>query len=221
MKSAAPASAFPCAAILLAAGAARRMGGRPKLLLTIGGESLLKRAARAAREAQARPIIAVLGPHAESYRVELERGLDGAAVSFVHNPDWPEGLGSSLRRGVAALPADWPAEATFFVLAPDQPLVSTRQLAALRERLEACPAATAAACAYAGAVGVPALFRYVWRERLLAASGDSGARRHLLARRGEVATLLFPDGACDIDTEEDYAAALRRLSAPSNAATDL
>ncbi|OYT71188.1 MAG: 4-diphosphocytidyl-2C-methyl-D-erythritol synthase [Chloracidobacterium sp. CP2_5A] len=210
----------PCAAILLAAGAARRMGERPKLLLKIDGESLLRRAARLAREAAARPIIVVAGRHAESYRSELDSWTDRAAVSLVHHLDWAEGLGGSLRRGVAALPADWPPEATFFVLAPDQPLVSTPQLAGLRKLLEARPEVTAVACAYAGTVGVPALFRYAWRERLLTASGDVGARRFLSLYRREVAALPFPDGDCDIDTEEDYAAALSRLSAPRHDATD-
>lgn len=207
---------FPCAAVLLAAGAARRMGGRPKLLLPVQGESLLRRAVRLAQAAQARPIIVVLGCHAERHRAELA----GRPVTFVHNPDWAEGLGGSLRCGVAALPADWPPEAAFFVLTPDQPLVSTDQLSALRRLLETHPDATAAACAYAGTVGVPALFRYGWRARLTTAHGDVGARRFLSSHRRELAVLPFPDGACDIDTEEDYAAALKRLSAPLHGATD-
>ncbi|MCS7079280.1 MAG: nucleotidyltransferase family protein [Chloracidobacterium sp.] len=203
------ATAFPCAAVLLAAGAARRMGGRPKLLLPIAGESLLRRAVRLARQVQADPIIVVLGCHAEPYCAELA----GLTVTLVHNPDWRDGLGGSLRCGVAALPTDWPPQALFFVLTPDQPLVSAKQLLALRRLLEAHPSATAAACAYAGTVGVPALFRYVWRARLATAHGEVGARRYLAAYQGEVATLSFPDGACDIDTEEDYRAALNRLSA--------
>ncbi|QUW01332.1 nucleotidyltransferase family protein [Chloracidobacterium sp. MS 40/45] len=205
--SAAPAR-FPGAAILLAGGAARRMGGRPKLLLPIDGESLLQRAIRLARAVHAAPILVVLGGHAESYRAHLADGSPD--VELIDNPQWTEGLGASLRCGVAALPPNRPPEATFFVLAPDQPLVSVTQLHRLQDALRDHPEATAAACDYAGTPGVPVLFRYVWRHRLLGAHGDTGARRYLREYRHEVATLPFPEGACDIDTDEDYATFLRR-----------
>ncbi len=198
----------PSAAILLAGGAARRMGGRPKLLLPIDGESLLQRAIRLARAVQAAPILVVLGGHAESYRAHLADA--GPDVELIDNPQWAEGLGASLRCGVAALPTNRPPEATFFVLAPDQPLVSVTQLHRLQDALRDHPEATAAACDYAGMPGVPVLFRYVWRHRLLGAHGDTGARRYLGEYRHEVTTLPFPEGACDIDTEEDYIAFLRR-----------
>ncbi len=178
------------------------MGGRPKLLLPIQGESLLQRAVRLAQRVQAHPLIVVVGYHAEDYPAALA----GWDVTVVHNPDWATGLSSSLPWGVAALPADWPAEGTFFVLVPDQPLVLTEHLKALRRRLATCPGATAGACAYAGTVGVPALFRSVWRTRLMAAQGDAGARHYLAAYSREVAVLSLPQGDCDIDTEEDYAA---------------
>lgn len=199
-----------CAAILLAGGTARRMGHRPKLLLTVAGESLLRRAIRLARSVQAAPILVVLGRHAEHYRAHLA-GI-GQDVHLVDNPQWEEGLGASLRCGVAALPANRPPEASFFVLAPDQPLVSVTHLQELQAALQSHPAATAAASAYADTLGVPVLFRNVWRQRLLAAHGDTGARRYLLAHRAEVMTLPFPEGACDIDTNEDYLALLASVT---------
>ncbi|QUV85900.1 NTP transferase domain-containing protein [Chloracidobacterium aggregatum] len=201
---------FPSAAILLAGGAARRMGGHPKLLLSIDGESLLQRAIRLARAVQAAPILVVLGGHAESYRAHLADADGAPDVELIDNPQWAEGLGASLRCGIAALPPNRPPEATFFVLAPDQPLVSVTQLHRLQDALRDHPEATAAACDYAGTPGVPVLFRYVWRHRLLGAHGDIGARRYLREYRHEVTTLPFPKGACDIDTEEDYIAFLRR-----------
>jgi hypothetical protein len=101
--SAAP-GRFPSAAILLAGGAARRMGGHPKLLLSIDGESLLQRAIRLARAVQAAPILVVLGGHAESYRAHLADADSAPDVELIDNPQWAEGLGASLRCGVAALP---------------------------------------------------------------------------------------------------------------------
>ncbi|MFQ3640158.1 MAG: nucleotidyltransferase family protein, partial [Chloracidobacterium sp.] len=174
----------------------------PKLVRPIGGESLLRRAVRLAQSARCAPVIVVLGRHGETYRDHLA----GAGVHLVDNPEWAEGIGASLRRGVAALPPNQPPDATFLVLAPDQPRVTTDHLLALQATLQAQPTATAVASAYAGTIGVPVLFRDTWRARLASAGGEVGARRHLQRYLNEVVALPFPEGVNDIDTEADYAA---------------
>ncbi|MGL1659511.1 nucleotidyltransferase family protein, partial [Vibrio parahaemolyticus] len=70
------------------------------LLADVGGEPMLRWVVRAAREAQARPVIVVTGNEAEA----VKQSLSGLDVEFVHNPDFALGLSTSLKAGVAALP---------------------------------------------------------------------------------------------------------------------
>ena len=90
------------AAIVLAAGQGRRMGGPNKLAATIRGRPLVRIAAEAAVASRATPVVVVTGHEPEKVRA----ALDGLDVSFVHNPDHADGLSTSLRRGIAALPDD-------------------------------------------------------------------------------------------------------------------
>ena len=112
------------AVVILAAGRASRMGGRPKVLLSWEGRTLVTRAVETAGSLQASgPVIVVIGHEAERVKAELDRA--GAAGGFprilvVRNPCPEEGMGSSLRRGaLAAGPRD------LVVMLADQPLVTT------------------------------------------------------------------------------------------------
>ncbi|HVL73390.1 MAG TPA: NTP transferase domain-containing protein, partial [Beijerinckiaceae bacterium] len=89
------------AAVVLAAGQSRRMGGPNKLLARIDGVPLVRRTADAALMSDTGPVIVVTGHQAEAVRAALA-GLD---LRFVHNPDYPEGLSTSLRAGIRAVPA--------------------------------------------------------------------------------------------------------------------
>src|SRR5579859_6110897 len=89
------------AAIVLAAGQSRRMG-RNKLLIEIDGTALVERAVDAALASQASPVIVVLGHQAD----EITARLAGRPVVAVQNPDYAQGLSTSLKRGLAAVPAD-------------------------------------------------------------------------------------------------------------------
>jgi len=84
-------------AIILAAGASRRLG-RPKQLVRLGGESLLRRTVRAALACD--PVLVVLGSQAEAMAADLA----GLPVIQVLNRDWEEGMASSIRAGIRALP---------------------------------------------------------------------------------------------------------------------
>ena len=89
------------AALVLAAGRSSRMGGPNKLLAEIGGRPLVRIAVEEALASQARPVIVVTGHQRE----RVEAALAGLPVDFVHNPDFADGLGTSLKTGIAALPA--------------------------------------------------------------------------------------------------------------------
>ncbi|HWR12351.1 MAG TPA: nucleotidyltransferase family protein [Rectinemataceae bacterium] len=124
--SAAPAtsvapSAPPC--ILLAAGASSRMG-RPKLLLPLDGELVVRRTARIAL-AHCRPLIVVTGFGRENIEAALSC-LDD--IIFVFNPDWRAGMVTSVLAGIEALPADCPG---FFLHHADMPFVDVEVFAVL------------------------------------------------------------------------------------------
>lgn len=114
-------AALPC--ILLAAGASSRMG-RPKLLLPLDGEPVVRRTARIAL-AHSRPLIVVTGFGRENIEAALT-GLDN--IVFVHNPDWKEGRVTSVLTGIEALPIDCPG---FFLHHADMPFVDETVFAAL------------------------------------------------------------------------------------------
>ena len=176
------------AAVILAAGSGRRMGG-PKALLCLGGETLLRRAAGAALAAGCAPVIAVIG--------DWDPGLGDLEVEAVFNPEAAEGMASSLRVGIGALPLETQAA---LILTVDQPAVDAallRRLLALAGEDPTRPAA----CAYAGTLGIPAVFPRRLFPALLALQGDRGAKAILL--RENTAALAFPQGDLDLDTPAD------------------
>lgn len=177
------------AAVVLAAGASRRLG-QPKQLVELAGEALLRRAVRQALEAGFGPVIVVLPADHAAYLPALE----GLAVQVCPNLHSAEGMGASIRAGVAALPAS--AEGVL-LLTVDQVAVDVTLL----RRLAAAFAGgeRPVASAYEGLLGVPALFPKHAFPTLLASHGDHGAKA-LLA--GAVA-VPFPRGGEDLDTPED------------------
>src|SRR5262245_23970931 len=90
------------AGLVLAAGRSTRMGGPNKLLEEINGKPLVRIAAEHALASRAKPVIVVTGHQKE----RVEQALAGLPVKFVHNPDFADGLSTSLKAGIAAVPAD-------------------------------------------------------------------------------------------------------------------
>jgi molybdenum cofactor cytidylyltransferase len=180
-------------ALVLAAGASRRLG-RPKQLLRIAGESLLRRAARLALESGADDVIVVLGHRA----VEMAAEISDLPLRWIAAQDWDAGLGASLRQGAAALPA---ACDGVLVLLCDQPALDVVHLRGLVRLWQAAPL-RAAASAYAGVAGVPALLPRSWLQ--LQAPGDQGARALLRSRPDEVDLLPNEALARDVDTSADW-----------------
>ena len=122
------------AAVVLAAGAARRFGS-PKQLAVLHGEPLVARACGVALAAELHPVAVVLGAHAEQVAAALPRDQ----VVPLFNPRWNQGLATSLRRGLDYL-ARHAGDDDFAVLLADQPLIEAehvRALVALRRDTEA------------------------------------------------------------------------------------
>lgn len=178
--------ALSIAAIVLAAGASRRLG-RPKQLIRLDGETLLERTLRVCGEAGCTPVIIVLGASADAV---LGGSSLGNAVVVMNN-DWAQGMASSIRAGIQALQ---PGVDGCVITTCDQPAVTATHLRALMTSGDEVTAS-----AYGGRHGVPAYFpRYRFAE-LIELQGDAGARELLKDARA----LQFEGGELDVDTPED------------------
>ncbi|WP_416986244.1 nucleotidyltransferase family protein [Streptomyces sp. T028] len=188
------------AGLLLAAGGGRRLGGRPKALLTHRGRPLVEHAVGVLRAAGCARVHVVLGAAAEAVRQRAR--LDGCVV--VENPEWEEGMGSSLRAGLGSL-AGTGARAALVSLV-DQPGIGPEATARVLAAYEG--EKSLAAAAYDGVRGHPVLFGAAhWAGVAEGARGDQGARAYLKAHATEVVLVECGDAArpYDIDTPEDLA----------------
>jgi molybdenum cofactor cytidylyltransferase len=195
------------AGIILAAGAATRMG-RPKQLLDWGGQPLVAVAAEQALAAGLAPLLVVVGAAAD----DVTTALGGLPVQSVPCAEYASGQSASLRAGIAALGAE---VAAVVVLLADQPFVTAAIVEALVTEWRASGAAIVAPV-YRGVRGNPVLFdRAVWGE-LLAVTGDKGAREVIAADAGRVRTVAFDDDRplADIDTPAEYERLRRTFISP-------
>jgi xanthine/CO dehydrogenase XdhC/CoxF family maturation factor/CTP:molybdopterin cytidylyltransferase MocA len=181
---------------ILAAGGSRRMGS-PKALLTLEGQSLVRRAAQSALAADGGPVYVIAGAESDAIRAQIA----GLPVQVVLNSRWEEGIASSIRTAVEALEAqDRPLEALILTLC-DQPRVSAH---VLRRLLGAhrTTRASVVASRYPDGPGVPALFCAEMFDALKSLRGDIGARQLIRHLNREVVTIPF-DTPADIDTSAD------------------
>jgi molybdenum cofactor cytidylyltransferase len=184
--------------VVLAAGGSSRLG-RPKQLLRRGGKPLLLEACEAANAVAPGRVVVVLGADGLRLRRLLkQRKFPGIAV---HNSRWRDGMSSSLRRGLGALP---PACAAALIVLCDQPQVRAKQLRALHLAWLRRPR-QAAAAAYGGAIGVPAVLpRRLW-PRAGTDDANEGARA-MLRRSPQITCVAMPEAQLDIDTPADASA---------------
>lgn len=171
--------------------------GSPKQTLQFRGESLLRRAARAALGAGCRPVIVVTGANAELSRGEL-RGLD---VREVVNPLWETGMASSVRAGVEAL--DGADAGAVVLMLCDQPRVTAEIISGLVAAHRATGNSVVAS-AYGGGFGVPALFGRTLFAELARLEGMAGARQVIKSHASEAHFLPFRGGEVDVDTPDDF-----------------
>ncbi|MCL1498666.1 nucleotidyltransferase family protein [Xanthomonas nasturtii] len=191
------------AALVLGAGAGRRLG-RSKQLLMRDGEPLLRRAARIALQTAPSRCVVVLGADADA----LTQVLQGLDVEILRHADWSAGMGSSL----AALRQhvqDDTALRRSLILGCDQAALDAPHLRALLDEADRATSGCATS-GYAGVRGIPAVVTHsAWADVPLQA--DSGLRG--LFASLDVQTLgcvSAPALALDIDTPADLAAAQQR-----------
>jgi CTP:molybdopterin cytidylyltransferase MocA len=193
------------AGLVLAAGAGRRFGG-PKALAVLDGRSLLERAAGVLVDGGCSPVLAVVGAEVDRVRAVAA----AAGVVTVTADDWAEGMGASLRAGLAQVAGDAAVDAVA-VLLVDQPgigaAVVERVLAA--RTVEPDRSVGAWVATFSGARGHPVVLdRAVWAEVATGAVGDAGARHWLAANPDRVRPVVC-DGLgdpADVDSAEALAA---------------
>jgi molybdenum cofactor cytidylyltransferase len=185
------------AAVVLAAGRSTRMGTSNKLLAEIGHRPLVRIAVEEALASRAKPVIVVAGHQ----RDEIEKALVGLPVRVVHNPDFAQGLGSSLKAGIAAVPAD--AHGAIVCLG-DMPQVDARLIDRLIAAFDPDHGALVVVPTFEGKRGNPVLWARRFFPDLMGIDGDVGAR-HLIGGYGEAVSEVPVEGKAalvDIDTPE-------------------
>lgn len=171
--------------------------GRPKQLIIHDGAPLAARAAAAAADAGADPVLVVVGADAPEVTASLA-GPTGTIV--VPNPEWASGLASSLAAGLRSLSARCACDGVLVMLA-DQPLVDAASARALLTRFR--QGSRIVAAGYAGTVGVPAVFGSEHVAELMQLRGDTGAGAWLRNRMPDVAIVPLEAAAVDLDTPTD------------------
>ena len=192
------------AAVILAAGRSTRMGGPNKLLAGLGGKTLVRIVTEQALASKASSVIVVTGHQAD----QVESALAGLKVKFVRNGDFADGLASSVKAGIAAVPA---AADGAVVCLGDMPLIDARLIDRLIEAFAPDRGNLIAVPVSDGRRGNPVLWSRRFFGELMALDGDIGAR-HLIARHADAVTEVAVEGHgafLDIDTPQALEAARR------------
>ena len=189
------------AAIVLAAGRSTRMGAVNKMLAEIGGKPLVRIAAEQALASHAQPVIVVTGHERE----KVGAALKGLPVRLVHNKDFAEGLGTSLKTGIGAVPEE--ADAAIVCLG-DMPQVDVALINRLIAAFDPERGALVVVPNIEGRRGNPVVWSRRFFHDLMSIQGDVGAR-HLIGNYAEavVEVPVAGDAALtDVDTPESLSA---------------
>jgi molybdenum cofactor cytidylyltransferase len=193
----APEKGRAIAGVVLAAGRSSRMGGPNKLLAEIGGKPLVRIVIDAVLASRARPVVVVTGHQ----RDKVEAALAGLPVKFVHNPHFADGLGTSLKTGIAALPAE--ADGAIVCLG-DMPQVDAALIDRLIGAFDPDHGALVVLPTIDGKRGNPVVWSRRFFPDLMAVEGDVGAR-YLIGRYTEAVAEVPLTGTAaltDVDTPE-------------------
>jgi molybdenum cofactor cytidylyltransferase len=189
------------AAVVLAAGQSMRMGSN-KLLADLHGKPLLAQTVEQVLASGVDDVVVVTGHMA----AEVQAALRGKAVRFVHNPNFEEGLATSLRAGVAAVQE---FEAAFICLG-DMPLVRASDMQRMMAAFDVEEGRTLIAPAQGRKLGNPVLWGREHFSALMALQGDRGARSLLEAQRDAIIEIAVVHDGIMLDADTPEALALIR-----------
>lgn len=192
------------AALVLAAGRSTRMGAN-KLLEILHEKPLVRHVVDAARASNASPIIIVTGHE----RDKLLAALSDIDASFIDNPHYAEGLSTSLKAGIAAIPQNCDGA---IVLLGDMPLVTPEIINALIAAAPQDASKIAAVPVFNGEWGNPVLLMRKCFADMSMLSGDAGARKHLMEHRDQVLDVPVNDASILVDLDTPEALARARMA---------
>ena len=184
-------------AVILAAGGSQRMG-QPKQLLPFRKRTLLRHAVETAVASMCRPILVVIGAHAELVSLELQ----SLPVLIAYNPEWASGIGSSLRIAIQTLGAIDGIEGVVITLS-DQPLITAVAVNKI-VRAHCQTGKDIVASEYAETHGVPLFIGKRFFAEISALAGTEGAKRVIDRHLDEMTTVPLMEAAFDIDTPDEY-----------------
>ena len=188
------------AILILAAGAAKRMGSI-KQLLAWADTSLLGHAVNMAKSSKAKETIVVLGANANAIAAQFDAG----AIQIVKNENWASGMGSSIAAGIGYILGSGEKYDAVLITLADQPLIDTLYLDLMIETASKVDQGIVAT-AYGDKAGVPALFGRRYFETLMALESEQGAKEVLDRFKSDIFRLDPGNKTMDIDTKEDYEA---------------
>lgn len=196
----APSRAPKIAAILLAAGQSRRMGADNKLLAEVDGKPMVRHMAEALAASKASSMTVVLGHDADAVRAALA----DMKPSYAYNPDYAEGLSTSLKSGLNAIGDEVDG---VVVCLGDMPKVSTAIIDRMIAAFDPVEGRAIVVPTRRGKRGNPVLFAKRFFEDMARVSGDVGAR-HLIGNHEDLAVEIEVDDESvltDVDTPEALA----------------
>ena len=189
-------------AVILAAGESKRMGKQNKLLLPVAGEALLVKLIKSVCDSDVGQVIVVIGHEAEKIR----RKLNSFPLSFVYNPNFSEGMTTSIKSGVKEVSPDCDG---YMICLADMPFINTSEINKLihayaqnrikKNRLIVIPV-------YQGHRGNPVLFSTEFREDILEHKMEYGCKGVIMNNFESVKEIEMDDDSMllDVDTLEDY-----------------
>ncbi len=199
--AAAPARAPRIAAIILAAGRSRRMGVLNKMIADIDGAPMITRIADSVLASSADPVVVVTGHEPDRVRAVLDAG----ELTIIHNPDYGEGLSTSLKRGLDALDDD--VDGALICLG-DMPDITPSHLDTLIAAFDPLEGRSICVPTFDGKRGNPVLWARRYFTEMATVAGDVGAR-HLIGEHAEaLCEVAMPDDGVlvDLDTPSALAA---------------
>jgi|TARA_B110000971_G_scaffold221981_1_gene272184 molybdenum cofactor cytidylyltransferase len=184
------------AVLVLAAGKSSRMK-TPKQLVKIGTNFLLEHVLSKSKCINTNHVYCVLGAN----EALIRREISATNVHFIYNPNFNEGLSSSIVSGISEIEMKPQNYDAVFILLGDQPAIEKIYLKAMIALFSENESKIIASN-YRGKLGVPAIFPKNYFSELKKMSGDFGAR-DILNKNSDVLSLKKQTNFIDIDTEED------------------